>query len=154
MRSMTALDHQEVGRLAARTPTFTVPSRYVIWMLSSTQDGLCLVASRDEVDVVGYLLAIHTATVSEIFVWQLGVAEGSLTGATAARELLTRFRELLLERRISVARFTAAPGDAALGLCGLIREIFGVTPELETSATCSSAEGEHEYVVHLGEAGR
>jgi hypothetical protein len=109
-RALTPADEARIRAIARQTEGFTVPSTYVIWMLSRTQENLCRVVSNGDNSLLGYCLALACSCREEAFLWQIGVSGGGLkTKIVVIQSLLDACVEQA--RRIGIRRgfFTALP---------------------------------------------
>lgn len=75
-RNLYADDWVEISEIASQTRGFTIPSRYIVWMMALTQTPFCWVACSDNGKILAYLLAIRASDPETLFVWQLGVRQG------------------------------------------------------------------------------
>lgn len=148
IRELQGADAQAIGAIASRTAGFTVPSPYVVEMLARTQVGLCFVNVDGDGFIDGYVLALATSQQSTIFVWQLGLADGSReaklrTAAQLCRHLLGE----LVRSGVRRATFTVRQGLAfnlATAMAGDLLE-GRVRTTGETFGGQGSAEAEFEY---------
>lgn len=109
-RELTPADEAGIRAIAQQTPGFTVPSTYIIWMLSRTQENLCRVATNGDNSLLGYCLALACSCREEAFLWQIGVSGGGLkTKIVVIQSLIGACVEQA--RRIGIRRafFTALP---------------------------------------------
>ncbi len=110
---MRVSDHRFVARLAATQDHFTVPSRYLLWMLCRTQLGLCLVVESPSRKRLGYALGLFTKRSGDaIFLWQLAVTRGAQR-VGAGWALVSHLRDWASRRRVSEIRFTMIPSSPA-----------------------------------------
>jgi hypothetical protein len=109
-RELTPADEAGVRAIAQQTPGFTVPSTYVIWMLSKTQESLCRVVSNGDNSLMGYCLALACTCREEAFLWQIGVNGGGLkTKIVVIQSLIGDCVEQARKIGIRRAFFTALP---------------------------------------------
>lgn len=72
IRNLIPSDFKQIQKLAKLFPWFTIPSKYMIWMLATTQKPFCKVLTVDK-KIFAYILTINTSSKDELFFWQLGV---------------------------------------------------------------------------------
>lgn len=114
IRRMKVGDHRFVARLAATQAQFTVPSRYLLWMLCKTQPGLCLIAESGTGRRLGYVLGLFAgASGGAIFLWQLAVTPGAQS-AGVGRALAFQLGDLARRRNVSEIRFTVIPHSSSV----------------------------------------
>ncbi len=112
IRDLLQEDASSIRDIATMTVGFTVPSNYLIWMLSQTQKPLCKVQVDDEGNLRGYVLAVHTANPEEIFVWQLGIAfQPRAEALRTARALFSSLFEAAASCGVSRAKCSVSPGS-------------------------------------------
>jgi hypothetical protein len=109
-RELTPADEAGIRAIAQQTEGFTVPSTYVIWMLSKTQESLCRVVSNGDNSLMGYCLALACTCREEAFLWQIGVSGGGLkTKIAVIQSLIGDCVEQARKIGIRRAFFTALP---------------------------------------------
>jgi hypothetical protein len=96
VRRLLPFDWEGIKRIAEDSGGFTVPSAYVVWMLSCAQKDLCLVALDAENNIIGYVFGMRCDLQDEVFIWQLGVASMPLKARYRVSSLLINslFRKL------------------------------------------------------------
>jgi len=122
LRPLQPGDDKAIARIAAETPGFSVPSKYIIWMLATTQGDLCRVATDELDEVIGYTLAFRTFEVEVGFSWQTAVGPEYRSRHVAAA-LIAHIAAAAKAGGISTVRFT------------------NVSAQAETMATLVSAAG-------------
>lgn len=106
-RTLQPSDADSIELIARKLPGFTIPSTYLVWMLSVSQRELCCVCEGKNKTVIGYLLAIPYASRDACFVWQLGVENiPAKSRLRAALKLLESFRKAAKKSSINFAYFT------------------------------------------------
>jgi hypothetical protein len=152
-RQLTPEDEAGIRAIAQQTQGFTVPSTYVIWMLSTTQGGLCRVVSNGDNSLLGYCLSIVCSSREEAFLWQIGVSQGGPSTKIAVMQSLID-SSVEHARGIGIRRvfFTALPVRVPYlnrcleeSGCGEAREVdYGCSVPL-----CVPTPGEKLYVTTL-----
>lgn len=72
VRPIKASDFDFIQDLSSRSPGYTVPAPYVLWMLGTIQTEFCAVADARGYGNLGYLLVLPGEVPSDaVFVWQL-----------------------------------------------------------------------------------
>ncbi len=112
LRSIIPEDCDAIARIAKATAGFTVPSRYLVWMLATTQGELCRVAVDEHDTVIGYTLATRTAQVEVCFSWQTAVLPDFRSQHVAAM-LVGDAARAARNSGISIVRFTCPAAQAA-----------------------------------------
>lgn len=109
-RGLTPADEAGIRAIAEQTEGFTVPSAYMIWMLSWTQENLCRVVSNGDNSLLGYCLGIVCSCREEGFLWQIGVSGGGLkTKIVVMQSLMDACLEQAQRNGIRRVFFTALP---------------------------------------------
>lgn len=144
IRDLLQEDASVIRDIATMTVGFTVPSNYLIWMLSQTQKPLCKVQVDDEGNLRGYVLAVHTANPDEIFVWQLGLAfQPRLQAFRTARSLFSSLFETAASCGVSRARCSVSPGPR-LRMLEKIVDSFQTTTIRPTGGDVIADDGTYE----------
>lgn len=144
-RPIEAIDCDAIAKIAALTPGFTVPSRYIVWMLASMHADLCWVAVARDNSVIGYTLGTMTSERDVSFSWQTAVLPTYRTHHLAAA-LVARATTAAKSIGITRARFTCTPEQADT-LAGLVKA--AKLGEIEASAPIPDAWGLGELEVWL-----
>ena len=126
VRQIGIEDFAFIQQLAGEERSFTVPSDYILWMLSRLYPETCLVATDSRRTPVGYLLGLVKDTT--LFIWQLAITDrGSQTGASNV--LLKEVKRVAQAGGFSEICFTMQPRIAKLWGFRAAKEVFGVFPE-------------------------
>lgn len=109
IRNLSDKDLIEIIKYSAQYSWFSVPSKYILWMLSKTQKPFCKVLTIDN-KVFAYFLALVTTRKYEIFVWQFGAQK---IRNKSEFDLLMKFCKsyyrTCLNHGIKQIRFTSTP---------------------------------------------
>ena len=107
LRPLQPGDYEAIARIAGATPGFSVPTRYMVWMLATTQGELCQVAVDQRGGVIGYTLGMRTSQPEVGFSWQTAVLPEYRTRYVAAA-LVAHITQAAKAMGISTVRFTSA----------------------------------------------
>lgn len=145
VRRMRVSDFPFVKQLASQTRTYTVPSDYVLWMLSRCHPDLCAVAELRGASVA-YVLALTTHQPRHgMFIWQFA---STLQGARhrAPAGLAKYIRRRVQEHGIERIDFTAVPGSASLrSIQTLAQKYFGSIAQKSNRLPPSVLGRERQY---------
>jgi hypothetical protein len=157
VRRLVAEDAEAICEIAQTISGFTVPSAYLIWMLSRTQAPLCKVATDERGRIVGYVLTIHTADPAEVFIWQLGLSrDRGLSASQILEQLCLSLIEDLRCKGVSFVRFTASSGQRTRTIHRIVRKLLSTQPKLTGPISRGEASAElceMEYVVCINNQG-
>lgn len=102
VREARADDANFVAQLASMQPSFTVPTPYVLWMLTVASPSLSLVTTTMDGHRIGYLLAIPCEPPGRaVFLWQIAVASNHSSVRAShvmLEEMLMRCRRMRITR--------------------------------------------------------
>lgn len=144
VRQVTNSDFSFIRELASEESTFTVPSDYILWMLSKIHPEVCLVAASPDKKPIGYLLGLIDDTKQTLFIWQIAVTHCGGEKDVAVR-LLSHVKEVMVARKLTKISFTMQPRLARLWGCRVAKQVFGAFPE-----QCGEGiNGEPEYTIAL-----
>lgn len=152
IRDLLPDDANSIQDIATITGGFTIPSSYLIWMLSRTQKPFCKVQVDDDGNLRGYVLAIRSADPEEIFVWQIGLAlQSRLDALRTATELFGSLFEAAVSCGVSSARCSVSPGSRLK----MLQRIVGSVSAASMSPTgeevvADDGTYEVEYVITRG----
>lgn len=112
IRNLSSADVAQVARHARSFSWFSIPSEYIIWMLSSTQKPFCKVLLKDD-KLFAYILAVKTTKEGELFIWQLGSDKiKNPSDFKMLTRLCKRFYNECLRKGIRSVRFTVPPNQS------------------------------------------
>lgn len=133
VRQMETGDFEFVRTLAARQPTFTVPSPYVLWLVSRIKNSVCLVAEDASLGHCAYMIALPIEAPNQtLHVWQLaGLGEKNSDAVVA---LLVEFRKTAKRLGVHTISFSTIPGSSALRRIQTYTKRVFATTALRTSA--------------------
>jgi ribosomal protein S18 acetylase RimI-like enzyme len=106
LRSLQPGDYDAIASIAEATPGFSVPTKYMVWMLATTQGELCQVAVDQRDVVIGYTLGMQTSEPEVGFSWQTAVLPEYRSRHVAAA-LVAHTAKVAKASGISVVRFTS-----------------------------------------------
>jgi len=153
VRPIKASDCNFIRDLASRSAGYTVPTPYVLWMLSTFQREFCAVANARGYGNLGYLLVLPVGVRTDVvFVWQLACTfRGQrLRAPDALAAHLKRTARKYGVRRIC---FTSRPNSPqGRFVRSLAERVFHVQPALGKSLP-GQISGESEYTLTLPQAG-
>ncbi len=88
-RKLDIRDRKVIQVISQNTRGFTIPSDYLIWMLTETQADFCRVAIRKSTfDTLGYVLALCSADYERLFIWQLAACSNQGADSLTVMTLL------------------------------------------------------------------
>lgn len=105
LRPLQPGDYESIGAIAKATPGFTVPTKYMVWMLAKTQGEFCRVAIDQQDVVIGYTLGMRTSQPEVGFSWQTAVLPDSRSQHVAAA-LVAQIAQAGRANGVSLVRFT------------------------------------------------
>ncbi|PIX94548.1 MAG: hypothetical protein COZ25_05005 [Ignavibacteria bacterium CG_4_10_14_3_um_filter_37_18] len=106
IRDLRPSDFEQIQKLAKLFPWFTIPSKYMIWMLATTQKPYCKVLTVEK-KIFAYILTINTSNKDELFLWQLGVEKiQNSSDLKLLTNLCDSFYNECMKSGISGVRFT------------------------------------------------
>jgi len=73
LRPLQPGDDEAIVKIAGATPSFTVPSKYMLWMFATKQGEYCQAAVDQDDTVIGYTLGMRTSDPEIGFSWQTAV---------------------------------------------------------------------------------
>jgi len=106
LRPLQPGDYEAIAKIADATPGFTVPSKYMVWMLATTQGELCQVAVDQHDTVIGYTLGMRAYQSDVGFSWQTAVLPEHRCRHVAAA-LIAYTTQAAKAGGISTVRFTS-----------------------------------------------
>jgi hypothetical protein len=149
VRPIKTSDFDFIRDLASRSAGYTVPTPYVLWMLTTFQREFCAVANARGYGNLGYLLVSPVGVRSDrVFVWQLACTfRGQrLRAPDALAEHLKRTARKYGVRRIC---FTSRPNSPqGRFVRSLAERVFHVQPALGKRLP-GQISGESEYTLTL-----
>ena len=150
IRPLEPNDAASIADIASQYNNFTLPSDYVIWMLSQTQGEFCLVMEQEPGQIIGYVLSIPTATPGELFVWQLAIkpVEGNST-TRALRHLFSEANRRWRARGINRIWFTVADAKRLRLIASLAKDWAKGTPEKRVIFNLPGSPEEELYMLDL-----
>jgi hypothetical protein len=147
IRAVEPKDFAFIRSLAAKFPTFTVPSEYILWFLTRFHPDYCRVLENDSGNLKAYLLAMPTSKPPNgIAIWQ--VAAAIPNRAFALEYFAAYLRDLVERAHASSVFFTTSPDSASLRL---IRSLAGqfADCEVEQLNPVPTGQGEYEFQLSL-----
>lgn len=138
-------DFDFIGTLASQVRGYTVPTPYVLWVLTRFHAGWSAVARAGQTRL-GYLLAFPVNS-STVFVWQLACTEEG-RHLHAPDALAAYLADMMAERKYKRIAFTSVPNTATeRALRALARRIFKGPIHKRARLPTEASEGEWEYVL-------
>ena len=148
IRSIESSDFAFIRSLAAQFPTFTVPSDYILWFLTTFHPEYCRVLEQSSGEIRGYILAMPTSNPPNgIAVWQVATAETSAHAFTL-EHFVFYLRDLAERTRATTVFFTTPPN---LPSVRLIRSLAAQFADCEV-AQCDPVpvgQGEHQFRITI-----
>jgi predicted N-acetyltransferase YhbS len=111
LRPLQPGDYDAIAGIAEATLGFSIPSKYMVWMLATTQGEYCQVAVDQHDAVIGYTLGMRTSQPEVGFSWQTAVLPDSRSRRVAAA-LVAHTTQAARASGISTVRFTSAAAQA------------------------------------------
>lgn len=151
VRPLEVSDFTFIRRLASRQANFTVPPRYVLWLLKKTNSQSCLVAQHSRLGPVAYLLSIVVITQRRkvLHVWQLAASKSGME-AGGADALLLAVRSLVRRTHVQKICFTATAASAEFrAIRRYTYALFGVSPRSRRNVPASVSPNEREFIVKI-----
>jgi hypothetical protein len=143
-------DFSFIRSLAAKFPTFTVPSEFVLWFLAQFHPDYCRVLEQESEGLNGYLLAMPTSNPRNgIAIWQ--VAATKPIQAFALEYFAAYLRELVERTGTTSVFFTMSAASASLRLIRSLARQFGDC-EVTQLASVPTGQGEYEFLLSIGTA--
>jgi len=145
VRPITNEDFSFVQKLAAEEKSFTVPSDYILWVLTQRlYPDVCLVAVSSDGEPIGYLLGLINDLEGVLFIWQVAVTHrGGKENASIT--LLEEVKRVVKARGLKRISFTMQPRVARLWGYRASKQVLGVFPEQGGPGI----NGEPEYFVSV-----
>lgn len=152
IRPIKPADFEFISTIASKTPGFTVPSPYVLWMLARFHHDWSVVATKGGKHLA-YMLAFPAGQ-STIFVWQfVCTSVGKRSGAAGA--LAAYLKSLATERKYRTIIFTTVPQTATQRvLQALVRKVFKATIHKQTKLPKNVSSQEWEYLLEIPRSSR
>lgn len=129
LRPLQPGDYAAIAGLAEATPGFTVPTKYMVWMLATTQGDFCRVAVDQHDVVIGYTLGMRTSQPDIGFSWQTAVLPDARSQHVAAA-LVAQIAQAGKASGISLVRFTNTVQQA-----GILEKLISASGIGEIEAT-------------------
>lgn len=150
IRPLEPGDAAKIADIASQYNNFTMPSDYIVWMLSQTQDEFCLVMEKEPEGIIGYVLSIPTATPGELFVWQLAIKpfEGK-SSTQSLRRLFSEANRRWRARGINRIWFTVSNEKRLRLIARLAKGWTNGTPELRGKFSPEDYGEEQLYMLDL-----
>jgi len=111
LRPLQPGDYQAIAKIAGATPSFTVPSKYMVWMFATTQGEYCQAAVDQRDAVIGYTLGMRTSDPKIGFSWQTAVLPEYRSQHVAAA-LISHTTQAAKAGGMSTVRFTSSAEQA------------------------------------------
>jgi len=149
VRPLEVSDFKFVRRLASKQPNFTIPPRYVLWLLKQTNARSCLVAEHAKNGPVAYLLSLLVSTPrgKALYIWQLAASKTGFH-AGAIHALLLALRALVRRERVRRVFFTAIPESPELRAFRRYAYVLsGAVPRSQQLLPTSVSRNEREFVI-------
>ena len=109
-RGLRPEDANDIARIAASAKGFTIPSPYMVWMLSISNGQLSRVLRTSANGLEGYLLAVMCEDKKHAFVWQFAISPaGSMNKIDASNILVEDFIKQAIAHGITGIYFTSQP---------------------------------------------
>ena len=149
IRPVTTADFEFIRSLAAKFPTFTVPSEFSLWFLSHYHPDYCRVLEQASDGPKAYLLAMPTSDpAAGIAIWQ--VAAAGSNRPFALEYFAAYLRDLVERARVTSISFSASQDEATLRLIeSLVRRFFNCDVSTMDSVPAGQAECEYRFFPHL-----
>lgn len=141
LKKINGGDFAFVQGLASKQRSFTVPSSYILWMLTKMYPEFCVVATDSGGRRVGYFLAIANHLTSTAFVWQIFCNDKGKN--KFAEFILREMGRVAPKEGLKKIRFTMYPRVAKFWGIPAIKKIFGVEPALISEGI--NGEAEYEF---------
>ncbi len=153
-RPLEAADFKFVQNLAAKQPTFTVPSAYLLWLLLRIDGAICLMAEHSTKGPLAYLLALPAKDPKRsMFVWQFA-SSGGRERETASLALLTAFRGVVARLGVESIIFSSVPNSAAYrAVRRYAWKVFSSVPKAMSSLPPIVNPSEREFMLLLKTTG-
>lgn len=150
VRPLELSDFGFVQRLASKQTNFTVPPKYVLWLMLRIKGAISLVAEHSHGKPLAYILSVPVENHEEsVFVWQLA-ATRSKYSRSATVALMVKFREILLARHVRTIGFSSVPGSSNYRAVRLhSSKVFESVPVAITSIPLAICPSEMEFVLAL-----
>ena len=150
IRPVESKDFAFIRSLAAEFSTFTVPSEYLLWLLTRFHPDYCRVIEQDSGTLKAYLLAMPTSDPPNgIAVWQIAAAHPNQ--AFALEYFAAYLRDLVERYGAASISFTMQKNSASLRLIrSLAKQFFGCDAVQLDSVP--AGQEEYEFRVSVGGA--
>jgi hypothetical protein len=149
VRALEIADFDFVQLVASQQSTFTVPPKYILWLLLRIKGAVCLVAEHSTSGPMAYLLAVPMQSAEEsLFVWQLASIDSGKDKAILA--LLAEFRGIVTKRAVRTIVFTSVPNSVNYrAIRRYASKVFSSSPQQTGTLPAAVSRSEGEFLLSL-----